>query len=543
VIDKVVQISNVGRFSSCRPKGSAGFSALTVLYAENGRGKTTLSAILRSLGRDDSLPMVERTAVAGTGGPTVKLLIDGQPVTGDSTGWSAACPEVDVFDASFVEANVFSGSTIGPDHRRNLHSLAIGPNGVELARRVEELAAKITEANGPLRTAENAVQALAGDGLTAAAFCQLSQVADIDRQIEVVSCDLKAAESESLIDVTHSFALIVAPQVPIEAVKAHLGAKLEGVSADAVVRTRQHIADHLDDSGEGWLERGLGYLRSDDECPFCGRGVEGLPLIEAYEQYFCDAYSEHVGKTAKLIEATKEETSPAASAEVQRTVDENVKVAAVWTDLGVEWKASLDTARLQDRLHELGEALRDGLDDKGRAPLEPVSLADDLEEAVREWNSQHELINAYNAAVVAANAAVARVKASAGTADAPSLRVKLELLNRVKRRYEKGSVETCDTYVGLVESKKRLEAKKELAWKALETESKAMIKSYAAEINIYLEKFGAQFTICDPAEGRHGGKPRFDYCIDIDGCSIPLGTTAAGQAHFGNTLRLLCIIT
>jgi wobble nucleotide-excising tRNase len=325
VIEKVVEIANVGRFSACRPKGDAGLKPLTVVYAENGRGKTTLAAILRSLGLDDCLPIVERTAVAGTGGPKVTLLIDGQLVTGDSTAWSSPCPAVDVFDASFVEENIFSGSAVGPDHRRNLHSLAIGPKGVEIAKRVEELAAKITEANGPLKTAENAVRALAGAGSSVAAFCKLLPVADIEKQILSVSRDLNAAESKTLIEETDRLAPLAAPEVPIEAAKAHLGATLKGVSADALARTRQHITDHLDESGEAWLDQGLGYLKDDDECPFCGRGVDGIPLVEAYRQYFDDAYSEHVGKTAKLIAEATKKTSPAVSSGIQRVVDENTR--------------------------------------------------------------------------------------------------------------------------------------------------------------------------------------------------------------------------
>lgn len=536
MIDRVVEITNVGRFSSCRPKGNAALKPLTVIYAENGRGKTTLSAILRSLGLADCLPMVERTAVAGTGAPKVTLLIDGKPVTGDAIAWSAACPDVDVFDAAFVEANVFSGSAVDADQRRRLHGLAIGSKGVKLATRVEELAGQIAQANGPLKSAENAVEMLAGDDTTVGAFCKLAPVVDIEKQIQAVSHDLKAAESKSLIDNTGSFAPVAAPEVPIEAIKTHLGAALEDVSADAVAQTRQHIADHLDDSGGAWLETGLGYLKDDNECPFCGRAVEGIPLVEAYKQYFDDAYSEHVGKTSRLSEEAREKTSLAASAEVQRAADENTKVAAIWTSLGVEWKASLDTADLQDRLHQLGEALRAALDEKARASLGPVPVPHELQQAVRQWTLQHERVGEYNAAVASANAAIVQLKANVGTADAASLRDRLDSLNRVKRRYEKASVETCDKYLGLVESKKALEAKKDLAWRALETETKTMIKSYAAEINVYLEKFGAQFKICDPAEGRHGGKPRFDYCIDIDGRSIPLGTTVPGQAHFGNTL-------
>ena len=535
MIQKVVEIANVGRFSACRPMGDAGLKRLTVVYAENGRGKTTLAAILRSLGLGDCLPILERKAVAGTGPPKVTLLIDGRPVTGDAVAWSLSCPEVDVFDTAFVDANVFSGSIVDADHRRSLHSLAIGAKGVKLARRVEDLAVEITQSNGPLKAAENAVQALAGDGNTVTAFCNLSPVADIDEQIQTATRDLNAAKSKSLIEQTSPLAPVAAPAVPLKAVEAHLGVALEGVSADSVARTRQHIADRLDESGEAWLDQGLGYM-NDDECPFCGRSVASNPLVEAYKQYFDDAYSDHVEKTAKLTEEVKKSTSSAASAEVQRVVDENVRLGAIWSGLGIEGEASLDTALLQDGLHQLGEALRGALEAKSHAPLDPVALSPGLDEAVRQWNLQLKLIDDYNAAVVIRNSAIGRMKGNAGTADAADLARQLASLSDIKRRHEKESIEACDKYLDLLGKKRALEAEKEQAWKDLEAESKAMIDSYATEINEYLEKFGAQFGMCEPKENRHGGKPHFDYCIDIDGCSIPLGAAAGGQACFGNTL-------
>jgi wobble nucleotide-excising tRNase len=535
-IDKVVEITNLGRFSSCRPKGDAAFKPLTVVYAENGRGKTTLSAILRSLGLGDCLALAERTAVAGTGAPKVILLVDGKPVTGDATAWSSTCRDIDVFDATFVENNVFSGAAVGPDHRHNLHSLAIGSRGVDLAKRVEDLAAKITEANGPLKIAENAVKVLAGGGLSVPGFCALPQVEDVDERLQACARDLRVAENKSLVEKTGCFAAVTAPDVPTEAVTAHLGSTLEGVSADAVEKTRRHITDHLGDAGEAWLGQGLDYLGDGDGCPFCGRSVADVALVTAYRQYFDDAYSEHIRKTTRLTSEVNARTSSAASAEVQRVIDENANVASFWRGLGVEWTTSLDTAQLQDRLHRLGEALRGALEAKARNPLDVVSVSPELEESIRQWGQQQGLIEEYNATVAAANAAVIRLKASAGTADASSLRDEVASLTKVKLRYEASSVEECDRYVDLLKEKTELEEEKRQSWTALEAESNRMIDAYAADINAYLTKFGAQFGICDATEDRHGGKPRFDYCLDIDGCRIPLGARTAGEPCFGNTL-------
>lgn len=48
-LKKVVSIQNVGRFHNAIVAGDVEFRKFTLIYGENGRGKTTLCAILRSL--------------------------------------------------------------------------------------------------------------------------------------------------------------------------------------------------------------------------------------------------------------------------------------------------------------------------------------------------------------------------------------------------------------------------------------------------------------------------------------------------------------
>ena len=49
MLEKIVQIKNIGRFRDYAASGDVTFRKLTLVYAENGRGKTTLCVILRSL--------------------------------------------------------------------------------------------------------------------------------------------------------------------------------------------------------------------------------------------------------------------------------------------------------------------------------------------------------------------------------------------------------------------------------------------------------------------------------------------------------------
>jgi wobble nucleotide-excising tRNase len=78
VLDRINLIRNIGQFDSVSDGATLPFSKLTLIYAENGRGKTTLSAILRSLGNGDPVPIMERKRLSAAQPPHVVV----NPATG-----------------------------------------------------------------------------------------------------------------------------------------------------------------------------------------------------------------------------------------------------------------------------------------------------------------------------------------------------------------------------------------------------------------------------------------------------------------------------
>jgi wobble nucleotide-excising tRNase len=49
VLERIQLLRNVGQFDSVNAGANIPLTRLSLIYAENGRGKTTLAAILRSL--------------------------------------------------------------------------------------------------------------------------------------------------------------------------------------------------------------------------------------------------------------------------------------------------------------------------------------------------------------------------------------------------------------------------------------------------------------------------------------------------------------
>lgn len=64
MIDQIQLVSNIGQFDSVAGVDQFSFSKVTLLYAENGREKNTLAAILRSLATGDGKLITERRRLA-----------------------------------------------------------------------------------------------------------------------------------------------------------------------------------------------------------------------------------------------------------------------------------------------------------------------------------------------------------------------------------------------------------------------------------------------------------------------------------------------
>ena len=60
MLQRIVSIKSVGRFKRCVAAGDVTFRRYTVIF-ENGRGKTTLCAILRSLFKNIKVDPVVKT--------------------------------------------------------------------------------------------------------------------------------------------------------------------------------------------------------------------------------------------------------------------------------------------------------------------------------------------------------------------------------------------------------------------------------------------------------------------------------------------------
>ena len=141
MITRFKLLQNIGMFDSNAAGASHELNKLTLIYADNARGKTTLTAELRSLASGDPLPITERRRLGSQHPPKAVLNWRDEPsdVIFQNGAWNLTFANLKVFDDHFGDENVYSGLHVDARHRQNLHEHILGDRGVEINRRLQGL--------------------------------------------------------------------------------------------------------------------------------------------------------------------------------------------------------------------------------------------------------------------------------------------------------------------------------------------------------------------------------------------------------------------
>ena len=236
MIERFQLLRGIGQFESVAAGGQLPLSKFALVYAENGRGKTTLSAVLRSLGTGEPVPIQERHRLGATHAPHAVICTGNGPAVFQNGVWSRTLPEITVYDDIFVAENVCSGVQVENEHRQNLHELILGAQGVALNEALQGYVSKIEEHNRALRAKGEAIPAAVRAGLTPDAFCALENRADIDEAIQEAQRGVAAAQAADEVRRQEAFPAVALPAFGLQSVAAVLQrnlAALEGARGGA----------------------------------------------------------------------------------------------------------------------------------------------------------------------------------------------------------------------------------------------------------------------------------------------------------------------
>ncbi len=539
MLDSIKYINNVGRFAEIVDP-DVEFGKLNLAYADNGRGKSTLVAILRSMGTGDASHILERRRLGAKKPP--KVVVEGiTQYVFHASEWNSTLPGIRVFDDHFVDENVHSGLGVVPEQRRNLHTWIIGARAVGLNRQLQALIEKVDEHSSNLREISHRIPSSALDGLDIEQFCDLAPLKDLEAELGNVRRSLETVSKAEDIARTSDFKPVTLPSIPTDKIGEVLLASLDSIEEQAIGQVRAHFRS-LGSRGERWIaERvvaaGDGEVQAMDKCPFCGQSLDGLDLIAHYRSYFGGEYRSLLSRIESIQEKHLATTSATAIGKFERgiaSISEGVQFWRTFVDLPA---LALDSENCSLCWESLRTELTKALGRKRDRPLESQSLTQEVQELIVEMAGHLADIEEVNGRIKEANELVARARLEAATEDRDILARKLAGLTRVKRRFEPEVAAVCDDYIRELQRKKETEQERDTVRKAFEKERKQAFEDFPAALNRYLADFNADFRV----EGLHyknpRGGPSSEYHLAVSGHAVQLGGERGSSGESGAAFR------
>jgi wobble nucleotide-excising tRNase len=381
LIVRIRLLRNIGTFDSVASGAAIALSRLSVIYAENGRGKTTLAAVLRSLATGDPMPISERRRLAAQHPPHIVVECDDAPhAIFENGAWTRTLPQMVVFDDVFVDENVYSGLAVDSSHRQRLHELVIGAAGVTLNRQLQDLVQRVEAHNANLRNLSAAIPATTRGPYTVDAFCDLAPRPNIEEAIIESERRLAAARHQDAIRAAQEFTRIGLPTFDANALSDLLGQDLPALDAAALTRLQAHFQT-LGAGGERWVADGVGRATpnvagSVNACPFCGQDLAGSTLIEAYRGYFSAEYAALDQRISAMISDVQRAHGAAVLAAFERSVRTAGERQRFWSSFTEVPPVELNTADISRDWQAAKDEVEAVLRAKRASPLSRMAIPD-----------------------------------------------------------------------------------------------------------------------------------------------------------------------
>lgn len=551
MITRILALKNIGPFERWEwpHEGSAdappAFGRVTVIAGENGKGKTTIAAVLRSLQDNDPGPVLERRRGRPSGGYEeflAKVEHDG----GDSaltsaSGWVGPKPPLFVFDDTFVSRNVYEGLTVGSEQREALHELVVGEAGVQEAQKAEALAKEIAKTKKSQKELGEALSA----GLQHLSINRILREVppeNATEQLTALDEDLRIAVQAAPIRALPDFtALPSLPEVPVDLVRDLLARPIQRVEEAAQRRAVEQLS-RLGEGGPGWIQAGLDILGNAEghHCPFCAQdlGETARSLISAYRAHFNNEYEELQRECERLAERIRRAIPDTLANDFKSSRDRLGEVHRQWT---VHLPDLPDLPELPDLGAVLAakRGLLEAIEGKRAAPSSLPVLGGEVVVALENWQRIATQIASIRAVAADVQRRSSDFKKAATQLDEASLKRRQAELQEWQRVAQPGFQQRLEEYrrtANLVEEKtKEFEATKA----SLQAYQDALFPKFRDAINAHLKAFGATFFLKDVSKTRgvKGGERRVDYVLGAASTTVKVSATpASGTPHFGSLL-------
>lgn len=539
MLEKVICIDNVGVIKKGAPK-AVELQKVALIYADNARGKSTLSSLLLACSGFNAQDVIQRKTVGATTPQKVILRFNPDGGVGafnaefEGDSWKGGLPNLHVFNQAFVERNVYASSGVLPEQREALLDLALGDAAVAERVKFDQQAALQRECAGKVAAAEGALQGYRGT-LTVDQFVGLQPQPDVEAQIAETDKKIGVARSADQVAKRPEFKLVEVPSFNFGELLDVLANSFESMSVTAEEIAKAHFAKHKGSGTERWASEGLNHL-PEDECPFCGQPTGELELLKAYKSYFDGTYSDHLMQISGLRDGVTSRLGDRQLISWTVNHEFNQGLLSVWAEsLGITEVPSIEYDKAVTILEAVKTELLKVVEEKERNPL--AALDSTLfEKVLVQLQDVPALAQNYNTEVVQLNEQVVAYKAKLATPDIAALNTnRAELVVR-RNRYDDKVVALVDEVNRTRAGHKAAETAKDEARAELDKLMAETLEKFQQSINDWLGKFAAPFEVDQLAPTYRGGGLRSEYVLNVRGARVNVGPGSGGQLSFHSAL-------
>lgn len=522
MIRRIHQLRRVGIFGDCTRDGPE-WKPLTLVYGENGTGKSTLTSLFRAVEQLDSDSLLRRKRMGCSEPVEFAFEAEGGETWGFSEGaWFGKRPQLRIFDDHFVRSNVYVGAEVTVDNRRNLVNLALGTRHVRLVAEADDALASREEAVLSRKNVEDAVSADHGE-IGFEEFANLIPRLDIDSALQDISERATQMQRRSeILDLPR-------PCLPASLVietEEFLNVLSERIDFHSSLT--EHALDHMERiTGDRaqivqWLETGVG-LATESYCPLCGASVDTSSSIDALRTFFSGAYRRASQRLADETEAVLRAISNDAVNRLQISHERAVANVNRWRDfVDIPAIPALDFDELKDQVM----ALRDLVEEARRCRLAALDTALDTESLRAAMTTRIIDIKARCApqrdAIAAADALIDAYRNRLADETEESVAHQKTLLELMKHR-ARADVDARVREVQIArEREKEAQDRLKRARTNLKNAVRAELSWFESDINDKLEAFGVSFRVREMKQNFIGKRPIGTYQLELLGECVPI---------------------
>ena len=539
-------IRNVGCFDTGKSVAGATFGACTLVFGENGWGKSTLADLLRSLTTNNPGIVIGRKRLAG--GPEQKAVIQfgTQQAVFEGITWTGIRPRIAVYDSVFVNENVFSGDVVTNEHLKNQYVMVVGKEGVGRVHRIAELDDENRKNNNDIRMIEvyldGIVRKVGPEGMTRKEFLDLEVNVDIDAWIESkekkINRKIRARELRNAAEPQ----LLPLP-METEVIRKCLHSTIDGVAETVAKAVREHIEKH-EGKGHGglmthesWLDAGTIFV-DEEECAFCGQQLDDRTLVDSYAKFFGDAYKNLASDVKNKRETFSRYKKGDFRTQTEEIILQNKTLFTYWKEAGEIEPPSIDDAEVAIASLEHAAGLLDTVFVGKQSNLTEPAVGGEVESTITAWNEARKEIVRLNDVLSAHLSQVKELKAFVDATILPKQQKELKTLRAVKLRHENDTIKRIKRLQDYEARKKGIAKEKAGEKTKLNEYGRAITESLGKTINFYLSRLNAGFRI-DYREPNYKSKePAASYWILIN--DVPVSPRSKPdnptEASFRNTL-------